>query len=378
MKKQIATLILSALLLPISSRAGALASIWNGEQFGIDGETLVQDADRPDEFYILPRKYKIQKKSKYNERTDSFDTVPQVVHQISDIGGVKYSIYNITLVLDEPGQMELMELDSKLQRHRPSARIRGLANVCGMSLGLPAVAPLPGPVDQNALHITYSINSTTENSCSSILPQTAFNLQIKVPLSREPEVANAMSSSVGMVLPPIELLFPYKYSDSVIVTFNAKKTIDQMATGLDLKGTWKVVSAGVSARTQDIVNRLKITGAIKMDCQNPDKRICDSFLEKAKEILSSSLVRYVPQTPVTNEGGVAQVVMGDNNKDVPTSLFKVEMAMDSRSFSDSEELKIDFSDVNYSTVKTQVQLDVSKVPKKSFKPEVRKLLGNVK
>lgn len=365
---------IATVLISLSAHAGALASLWNGEQFRLSGQILVQDADKPLDFYFLPTRYKVKATSVYNESTGESERKTWVTHQVVTDGTLKYSVYNIRMKLDEPGRFETLRAESELrQKVGLEARIKGLVPICGLSLGssLVAAGEIGAQPNPSATVITYSIHSSEAEQCKSIVDVPEFNLQIRVPLSREPEFARAMTSDVGLVLPSIDVILPYKYNNKVTMLFNSKTTYEMMSQNVGLKGTYKMVTGEVESNIRKMFQSLEITSQMKVDWQGTDVALRDRFITQAIEFLSQAYIKY---NAVTGPVGDKEVVVGDKDKSVSSSLFSVSLAMSEQAATQKADITIDFSSATYSTVKSQTQLDVSRVSKSVLSPEVQQML----
>jgi hypothetical protein len=366
-----------ALATPAMARADALASIYNGEQFQLNGQLLVQDADHPDDFYVLPQTFHIQQQSTYDPTTDTLKKKMSINHQVIAANGNQYSDYTMKMVLDEPTQMQLMQASMQLRRTAsPNARIKGMAPICGMRLTLPGLetsteAPIAGKFDPNTTFIQYSISSTDAEKCNAILTTTEFTLEYRVPLVLEPTVAKNLTSDVGLVLQPIDLILPYKYKDKVSVAIDARSAIDQLKASVGLQGSFKFVTAGVQASMEKMMNALKISGQLQVDCQNPDKTMCDRFVDQAVQILTKTFFTYLP---MATSGDTNPLVIADKDKAVNASLFKIQLAFDEQSAERIGQFKVDFSNTVYDSVHGQARIEASRVPLEALDPIVRKLL----
>ncbi len=367
---------LALLLSTQAARANSLASIYNGEQYKLDGYTLVQDANSPDNFYVLPHRYQIKSETFYNRETDKYESKYGVTHHIdTDSAGARFSIYTISMTLDEPGRTEKSKASLALHRdHSSSAKIVGLAPVCGMRLDVPG-AVSNTPLSPSVTLATYSIKSSS-GQCDSILDTTDFSLNLRVPMEQEPGFAKMITSEVGIVLPPLELLLPYKYKDKVTLSINASNAYERMKTSAGLTGTWKVIQANVQVNTESALNQLAITGGIVMDCQNQDKTACDLFLKQAQDILNQIFLKYIPLA--TNpEANTTPIAVQAGDKGASSAMFRVDLSMDKAEAQSLGTFNIDFTNSVYSSIHTQVQLDISNVPPEVLDPAVRRQLNGL-
>ncbi len=360
----------------LHAKASALASLWNGEHINLSGQILVQDAEQPLDFYVLPSKYILKRESKMDPQTGQLVNTVWFQNRVVDQGGVKYSVYTFKLELDSPGRMELLRAENKLRSiTKTKARIKGLAPICGVALGSNfASFATPTPqVDPEATLISYSIKSTEADQCKSVLGTSDFAIEIKVPMSREPEVASQLISMTGLVLPALELVHPYKIKNSIVMTFNPVVLFEQMQTNVGLTGTWKFITASVQSNSTKMMKSLELTGGLTVNWEGADQAIRDIFINKAIEFLSQSYLKY-SQTSQKDLNSKPETV-ADKNQSVSTSLFRVDMAMTKEAATIKEKISLDFSSVTYGTVKSQAQIEISNITSDQLDPEVRKLLG---
>ena len=366
-----------SLLLPIAANAGALASIYNGEQFQLEDQLLVQDADHPESYYYLPRTYKLKSRTALD-----MDGNPKretsLKHRVVTKGDKQYSVYTMTLELDHPTSLQLRIAEMQIRRKTGQrAVIKGPAPVCGIRVRGPgfdstAAASPVDKVDPDATLIQYSVNSTEAGKCASVLATTEFNLVYRVPISQEPQTAETITSSVGLFIPAVEILLPYKYREKVVVTLDAVSTYEQLKAAADLQGTFKAVTAGVSAAMSDLKNKLMMSGGIAVDSENPDPAIRDRFLTMALEILSKTYLNYLPMGLA---GNTDSLVLADKEKAASASLFKVQLGFDRQSAERIGKFRIDFSNAVYGGVTSQVQIKAARASKDSLDPQVRSLLN---
>lgn len=368
-----------SLLFSGAANASALASVYNGEQFRLKGQLLVQDAEHPDDYYLIPKIYRLKNKIFVNEQTGERSNRANVNNKVITVNGRQYSSYTMRFRLDEPSEVELLEAKMLLQmKAGRAANIRGVAPICGIRLaslgfdqGTGNEADTQKAISNpNVTTITYSISSTEAGKCTSLLDTTDFTVEYRVPIELEPKTAQDLTSDIGLVLPPVELLLPYKYKDSVTVEVDAESAIKQVKAAADLQGSFKFVTAQISASISNLVNKLTVSGGLKVDCQNPDRTVCDHFLEQAKDILSKTLFIY---TPLAEKGDTNPLVVSDKDKS-SSSMFKVSLAYDEQEAKRIGKFRVDFSNMVYSTVSGQAQLRAAKASPSALDPIVRKKL----
>lgn len=358
------------------AHGGAIGSVYNGEQFKIQGQLLVQDADKPNSFYFLPRKYKLKTKSRINVKSDKIEKTYGLHHQVVSEAGHQYSVYTMKLTLDRPGQLRSLDAELELRRLKGNdAKILGLTPVCGLRLDLPTGGVLvsntnSNPVNPDAIQIKYSLSSTEAGRCTSILDTSDVVLEYRVPMAREPEVANKLVSSVGLVLPSVELVLPYKYKDRVVVSVDAEMAYEQTKTAGSLTGDAKSVMLEARASVDAMFGRASATGKTIIDCQNPDRTICDRFVEQAKDHLVKMLFVF---TPIA-EAQAPQVLVGDKEKIFEAGKTKVGLAFDAQTAKRQQNFVIDFSNAVYSSISAQAQVEINKIPFEIFDPAVQALV----
>ncbi|NJM09615.1 MAG: hypothetical protein HC883_01555 [Bdellovibrionaceae bacterium] len=351
------------LTFPKVGGASALASIYNGQQFNIDGATIVQSADSPSDFYVLPTLYRVRGGTKWDDLLSEYVDINPVARREEEISGTKVVIYTMRFDLDLPSKMQQLYALRELRKFQPNARIVGIAPVCGIRFGDAGIAEVlaassPIKTDPTKPMIRYSFRSTDADKCGSTLRTTAFTVEYTVPAENAAGIESAMASEAGLVLPPVELVLPYKFKDKVVVKVDAASAIEVLKSGADLEGTYKFVKAGVQARMQSLINRLNSAGMIEMDCQNPDPVVCSQFLTKAMEILSKTLFIFEAQA---NSGDTNPLVIGDGEKAVDASLIKARVAFESAKAVRNGRFEVDFSNVVYSTIKAQAELIVRNI-----------------
>jgi hypothetical protein len=368
--------LIPAALISVSAWAGAVASIYNGEQYHLNGAVLVQDADHPDDFFILPTRYHLKTKSHVDDQ-GRLVTAQSARNTVVRINGHDYSSYAMTFELDEPGKLEMLRATQALRQQvgRP-ARIKGLVPICGLRLAVPGFKE-SGPSGDNRLNpdsplLRYSISSTEADKCASIIDTSEFNMEYRVPIGLEPEAAKEITSDVGMTLPPIEIVLPYKYKDHVTVKIEAQSTINQLRAGGDFAGSFKMVTLQVKASIETLFNRLAVTGGLDVDCQNPDRKICDGFVEQAKDILAKTLFLY---TANADKGDTNPLVLADNDKAVSTGGFKATLGIDSQSATREGYFRVDFSSTAYSSITSQAQVTAKNISRRYLDPQILKLLN---
>ena len=367
-------IILLLLLAAKNASASALASIYDGEEFKLDGEVLVQDYQTPTDFYILPQRYTVIQQSVYNPKTRRYTKIANANNIVTTENGKKYSIYTLRLRLVEPSQNDLLNATFLLRQKHPGAQIKGLAPICGMTIAMPGQDLPSRAANPDVPLITYSIKSTSSQKCGTIVANSEFTMSIHVPLESEPMYANALTSNGGLILPPIDVAMPYKYEDKVKITVDAKSFYKQVKAGAGIEGSWKVVSVGVKANVEKALQTLNIGGLVKMDCQNPDKTICGKFYDQAVKILSDSVMKYMP-IAATNPNQ-DPLITTENNKSPGTNMFRVDMAYDEATAEKMVNLVVDFKDTEYDTLTSQVQLDISNLPQTILSDEVKAILNH--
>lgn len=367
-------LVLISLFCTIRANANALASIYNGDQYHLRGQFLVQDADHPNDFYILPQAYRLKHQSVYDEAAGDYKDDFGITHQVSVINNVRYSVYNMILVLEQPSEMQRMEATFLLRRKvGMNAIIKGIAPICGMRIaGFESASDSveKGTSSPDATLIQYSIDSTEPGKCKSLVTATQFNIRIRVPLEQEPAFAANLISGVGVTLPSIELILPYKYKDHVTMTLNAHDALQQLKGSAGISGAFSVVSTQLKGSVEEMMNKLQIMGSLHVDCQNPDHSACDHFMQQAQEIITKIFFTYLP---LSTQGDTNPIVLADKEKS-GSAKVKVDLAIDSQTADHIGEFKLDFSNSVYDSVQTQAQIHVANVPKGILDPAVQALL----
>lgn len=378
--KTSALILAASLIFSGAANATALASVYNGQQFRLEGHLLVQDAEHPNDYYVVPKLYRLRNKVYVNDQTGESSNRASINHKVITVNGHQFSSYTMRFRLDEPGMMEKMTAEALLQlKAGRAAKIKGVAPVCGIRLATPGFDQIKPSGNQPASNpksttITYSISSTEAGKCNAFLDTTDFSVEYRVPMELEPKTAADLTSDTGLVLPPVELLLPYKYKDSVVVEVDAESAVKQLKAGADLQGSFKYVTAQVSANISKLVNKLSVSGGIKVDCQNPDRTICDHFLEQAKDILAKTLYIY---EPFAKDGDTNPLVVADKDN-ASASMFKVSLGYDEQEAKRIGKFRVDFSNTVYSSISSQAQLRAAKASPAALDPIVRKKLEEQK
>lgn len=368
-------LILFALGLALNAQAQTYRGVYDGEQVQLSGFTLVEGAKAGD-FYYLPNLYRIKSGSRFDAKTNDYLPEYGVVHEVKEIDGIKYSIYNLRFSLRKLSTIEGLTAAQNLELRIPGATLKGMAVPCGMTLSVPGfgnnvlppesdVAPKPNP---NATYVQYSISTAETGKCEGFdnFTQTDINVIYRVPLSMEPFVARSLTSGTGIVIPPMTLLFPYKYTDSFSIDLSKESAMKELKLLADFKGTIKAVQARVKASMTEIFKSSKINGSVKMDCRSGEA-ICGKYFEWAKSMVEARLLTY---TPIKSDS--KELTIGDSDKEV--AAFKVGLGFDQTKINDNELFHFDFSNVVYSSVPSLVHFRASNVPVEVLAEEVRKMV----
>lgn len=364
----------AAIAMSGSAWANSVGSLYNGKQFDLDGRDLVQDADRPNEFYVVPARFKIVPTTISLGENGEETEQRGVNHRVMTINGQQYSVYTIRVRLDKPNEQQILLANNKLyQKFGAGAQVVGMAPVCGINLGAPLTEVSAGASSArpDAVVIRYNLQSTEAGKCESALFPRELTLTIYAPMSMEPQIAQDITSKVGLVIPAIELVLRYKYQDKVSVTIDAKNTYDQLKASAGIEGGYKFVSGSLSGNMTKMFNKLKVTGRIHRDCQNPDPAICDGFVEKAQELLKEIVFKYTPLA--TPNPDTKNLIVGDKEK-VSANMVRVDMAMDKQEFENHGEFVFDFTSNTYSSIRTQAIVDLKKVNPEHLAKEVQDLL----
>jgi CII-binding regulator of phage lambda lysogenization HflD len=78
---------------------------------------------------------------------------------------------------------------------------------------------------------------------------------------------------------------------------------------------------------------------------------------------------------VSGNPSETSVVVGDKEKSIDTGLMKLSLALDDKSDKRQQEMTIDFTNANYSSITSQAQLRLSKVPMEVIDPQIQKLMS---
>jgi hypothetical protein len=362
------------LLAALSIKAQALTytSVYDGEQFQLAGFSLVQSAENPAHYYVLPNQFRIKASSYYDQAKRDYVLDPGVVHQVEEVDGHEFSIYTFRFALRSPSKIDELTAGMLLKAKKPGSVLQGMAKPCGMSLSVPGFSPEEGPGDgarmaksnPNVPYVQYSISSTEAGRCNSFdsLPKD-LTVTYRVPMSREPMTAQSLISGTGILIPPMTLLFPYKYTDKFSISLKKKSAMTQLQALIDLKGTVKMVTGQVRAGINKMIKNLEISGAFHQDCRSPQE-VCAKYLEMAKSMVEARLVTY---TPIKEEA--KDLVIGDSDKDA--SVFKVALAFDYKTVTDNETFDFVLSNTNYSSISTQAHFRAARIPVEVLDPKVR-------
>lgn len=350
-------------LVPNQAGATAVASLYNGEQYEIDGVMLVQAADQPDTFFIMPKEYHLVRTSKWDSDLEERVYSPPVHHQTESVDGQTYGIYTMTFDLDVPGAQQRLVLGMKLRRFHPNAQIAGLVPICGVKLdllgiNLAMVKETSQRKETKATTIRYSLNSTEGDKCKAQISPTRFSVTYRVPIENDQSVRAELESESGLVLPPVELVIRNKYTDKITLKINKRRTIEQLKGLADLKGSLKMIKASVNAGIEDLIRRSEVAGDLHINCENINGPACQAFLEYVKSQMIKDLLVIKPEKP---EGNIDRLVVGDSGKDVDASIFSVGLAFDSASVKDEEVFTFGFRGEVYDAIGTQVQLRANRV-----------------
>lgn len=366
---------LLAFLLVLSQVAEgkALASIYNGEQYNLGGILLAQGSDQPNDFYVMPTMYYLESGRYYDSKLKKYVDFAGFTHTVTkdEKSGIEYSVYGFRFRLATPSDLELLVANQKLRMNKTTrqAEIKGPAPVCGVDLkvlGFESGQKISAvPIDPNATLIQYSIESS-DGKCNSIMDVNEMSILYRVPLSQEPGVAKSLMSEEGLFLPNVELILPYKYKDTVKLTLDAESTIEQIKVLAGFTGTFKQVTAEVGATMQNLVNRLKVSSGITVDCQNPDKTVCNKFIDQAQDMMAKLLLVY---TPEASKGDTNPLVVADKEKQA--SAFRVNLAYDSQSAKRIGKFVFDFSNMVYDSVRSQARFVANGVEVSAFHPKVQ-------
>lgn len=354
-------LLVTLLLFSSLARANSLASIYNGSQYQLDGQLLVQDADNSNNYYYVPQAFRLKQSSQWDAKKQAYVPDYGIHREVITKAGRQYASYTMRFELDEPSESDVLTATMNLAvKTSPLVQILGMAQICGLSLAVPgfATAP-PAPPDPDATVIRYSINSTDAGKCNSLVSLNEFSMSLTVPLERDHEYLNNFISPNGPVLPPVEMILPYKYKDRVIVSVDAHAALDQAKAAVGVGFTYEAVTAAVNASMENLWRSLTASGQVYVDCQNDDHTICDRFVQQAQDLLAKSIFLI---TPDMSKGDTNPLVVGDNNKASSANLFKIQLGYDEQHLSDNQKLTVDFTNVVYSSVRAQAQVIASGVP----------------
>jgi hypothetical protein len=122
---------------------------------------------------------------------------------------------------------------------------------------------------------------------------------------------------------------------------------------------------------EKMMNTLTMFGKVDVDCQNPDKTICDRFLQQAQELLAKSFLNYLPTSA---NGDTNPLVLADKDKAVNTSIVKVAAGIDMAQAERIGKFTLDFNNTVYSSVHTQVQVQANKLDRSVLDPAIEEKL----
>lgn len=370
-------LILWLTLVPQLSFANSLASIYNGEQYDLGKIFLAQDANKPEDFYVMPSSFSLAPPQYYwDEKIQDYASKSTVSHEIVEVAGKKYSSYTLRFKLDQPSRQDVRRATNRLWNLRANARIKGLVPICGVKLGYFGFEFAQGekPTPENSVnpggeYIRYSLRSNDSDRCTSLVSLKELSVVYRVPLELEPEAAKALTSDTGLVLPPVEVIMPYKYTDKVSIKIDTQSVIDQLKATGGFKGTIKKVALDVQGSVERMWNNLTTTGVIKIDCQS-DQAVCERYYEIARDVIAKTFYIY---TPLATAGDTTPLTLSDNNKSTP-SLFDVKVNTDLARADRKSEFSLDMDNPVYSSMRTQVQFKAFGVSPDVLAKEVRDLL----
>ena len=347
----------------------ALGSIWNGEQLGIDGYLIVQDADNKNEFFYLPKQYRLKSKSIQTQDENgnyTWENRQTLSHELTTLpSGEKYSVYNMKVVLSKMSKRNENRATMALRRKFGlNAKLKGQAPICGIESSIPNMSH-HDPINET-IGITYSLSSVAQ--CNQISIPNEFSIRVMVPMYHEPAFAKSLINGAGEIFPTIRTLHPYKYTDKVSLTFNAIDMYEHFGGSAGVKGTYKNVTAQVKGQLQRMIEKFNAMGSVRFDVQNQDPKVREYYHGVFINMLSKIFFKYLPQADATPLPGAPQISYGQNK-----SLIKASLALSRSEAERQGEIKLSLEDVNYGNISSQVPVSIPAISEDIIHAEIKEL-----
>ncbi len=407
-------------LLSTGARADSVASIYDGSTFQLRGFQLLQSHDNASQYYYVPsiitpvRTSRVERDEFENSRI--IDTSP-FAHAIEErADGGKESVYRFEAQFPKPGRIALLQAEQALENRHPGASIIGPAPVCGLKLAVPSISTSSGASnaqEERGLRVVFGIATTLDgDECRSSIALDRFPVEIRAPLTLEPSLARALTGGTGLPLNTLELRIPMKYSDHFTGRIQVRRTLRALKELENISGSLFFVSTQVQEELKRIVDRLTVTGSIHLDIQSNQPETRTYFRNMVMEYLRETFLKFAAH-PLTQAGnaasmeaacnpasstgpgpssvpnvlppqvksptditppisGVASLVPGQEPK-IPACV-RVSLLMSETEVDDSREFNLDYSEMNYSTLRVPLLFQASGLPVDRLDPIVRRML----
>lgn len=336
--------------------AVSAGSIWEGEQFDLDGYQLIQDAKTKTDFYWLPKKLRIKNQSTYQADGTLINT-PMASHEIVTRDDGDYSVYSFTLKLDQLPGSKAIDADFLLKRRfGTKAALRGMLPACGLKFDTPKVFG-PGSSTTNKITVTFGVSES--HGCSQAQVPKEIPLMIEAPVPMEPSFSKMIKSKAGLPLPQLIFHHPSTYSDDVSMTIDAVSFWENMSKDAGLSGAYKQVELGLKKKVKETLQTLSFTSQMIFDTKEQDpvrretmrKHYEDIFVD----ILTKTYFHFQAITPAAHEDITVATQNGKTGNYVAAT-FGMSEAEAKR----KDKIVLSMKNVNYSTIQSQVTIDLSR------------------
>lgn len=362
--------------------ASSAASLFNGDHYEFKGKMLVQDADQPNDFYWIPEKYKLRVKSEIvrdRRGNQSLENTQMISHSIiQNASGEKFSRYDLTVKMENIGEMRKIMAQSALRRkHNPRARLVGRIPLCGIATGVPkSIGTSTAGVE--AIQVIFGFTEDGLENCSNFNVPKSFPISIIVPERFEPAFAQSLVNGVGAMMPTLKLAHPYKYKDKASLSINVEKMYKFINKSGSLTGTYKMVSAGVKANVRKMIRTLAYTGSVVFDIQNPDPKVRAHLEKTFIDIISKNFFAYTAKPDLTmpgnNDSTTPVTFSNQGGNGNSAAMVEAKFAFGKDEAQEMGTINFSLENVNYGAMESHSTIVIPPIAKERIHGDIREQL----
>jgi hypothetical protein len=385
----------SMLVRSAPASAYTIGSMFSGEHFSIPGGiVLMQDGDHPELYYLMPRQFSLVTSTEIETDPASGETALKThygfSHGVIRIEGKEYSLYSFRVKLDSFGPIAIGQIRNRVYQEVNKGKkigepkthvvVKPRAPMCGATLGLPVSAG--GAPGSGGIEVTYGFSDAGQGSCTQTGAMEEFTVEIRVPMSMEPAVADSFIRGVGISLPTVKIRHPYQLRNTLKIHVDTHRLIERLRDFKSISGGVAFVQAAASQELSDALISMEAVGDFSMKLEDPDPKIREHMYEIVIEMLKSTFFKFAAfdpkagggeetkETPETCKLSAADALV-KTAKGTPIPMCMT-VGLNESEFKGVERgnFDLDLMETTYGTIQSEVGIALPAIPKELFDPRI--------